>query len=105
MDSILSCEIPFLNLTNNSYGMNCGVWDFPGLSKVGVEVAFWFLTSQDVESHRADAHIMIGASGISRPGKGGKDIIGSPLKQGSSLYRLLIKPNPWSTKQRYAMGE
>jgi len=91
MNSILSREIPFLNLTNSSYGMNRGEWDFPGCSKVDVGVAVWFLASQDAENHRTDAHIMIGASPISRSGKGSKDVIASLPKPGFITLQIVDK--------------
>ena len=74
MNSILSSEIPFLNLTSNSCGMNRGTEDFSCCSKVDIGVAFRFIASQDVEDHRTHAHSMIGASRIAWSGKGSKDL-------------------------------
>lgn len=91
IDSILSREIPFLNLTNSSYGMNRGVWDFPGRSKVDVGVAFRVFASQDVENHKTDAHITIGASRISRSGKGSKDIVTSLPQTGFIILQVVDK--------------
>jgi hypothetical protein len=69
MNSIRSREIPLLNLTNSSYGTNRGVRDFPGRSKVDIEVGFWFLASQDAENHRIDAHMVAAhAVGLARCG-------------------------------------
>ena len=70
--------------------MNRGEWDFPGCSKVDVGVAVWFLASQDAENHRTDAHIMIGASRISRSGKGSKAIASLPKR---GLITLQIVDN------------
>lgn len=91
MNSILSNEIPFLNFTNSSCGMNRSEWDFEGRSIVDVGVAVWLLAPQDVGDHSTHAHSMIGANRIAWSGKGSQDLNMFLSEPGSISLRIVDK--------------